>query len=515
MSNSSENTLITRTKIVLTFLFAACFSAPLIIVFFNIFQRTISHPQELSYFISLPFLKKLYNSSILSLTTSVTAILFGSLIAFTYFTLKTKWLRSGIWFLSLIIFSVSPVIYLVALTRYHLFNLLPVFLQIVIVLTLNLSPLPFAILVFTFGAIAKSSLDVAFLGAPPISVFKKITLPQLFTPLTISGLMIFMLVFTHEEIPSFLGFRTYSEEFLNRIVVMSDTQQVSIFSLPFLVLGFLIVIFLTWVISKSHLRRLVENYYPPTAFTFRSRKKFLLAPILLTIIFPVILSKLIEYKDISLFLKTIFENSKDIENSLFFSVLSAGIGTSIACCFYNFFKRYNTHVISMLGIAILLLYWLLPSSLTALGLIEITHLFNADSNIFDILILLAGYQIYILPIAVFVLCGLQLIRKEQDKTIFQCIEIPKSRIFTKITVPQKWSIWLLTATILSIFVLNELSITVLLIPPGIETLVIKIYNLMHYGDYSLVGLLSLTQILVVSVLVLLTATVIMKKSYSK
>lgn len=513
MLNSFENTLITKAKIILPLLLAVFFITPLGIVLLNIFQRAITHPEELLYFLSLSFLKKLYNSSILSITVSVTSVIFGSLIAFIYFTLKSKWQRTGILFLSLFIFTVSPVIYLVALTRYQFFTLLPVFLQSVSVLTLSLSPLPFAILVLTFGTITKSSLDVAFLSASPGQVYKKIILTQQFFPLAISGLIIFMLVFKHQEVPSFLGYRTYSEEFLNRIIVMSDSQQVSIYSLPFLIIGFFIVMFLLWMISKSHLYNIVENFYQPLSFTFRKKKMLLLASILMALIFPVIFHKIIVLKDISLFFSTILENYKHIENSLSLAVTSAVIGTMLSCYLFNFFKRFNSQAISMVGFSAFLFYWLLPSSLTTLGIIEIVQFFQVNSKILDILVLLFGYQTNLLPIAIFVLCAVQIVRKEQDNTILQCLEISNLNIFTKIILPLNWPIWLLIATILSVFVLNELSITVLLIPPGMETIVIKIYNLMHYGDFSLVGILSLIQIVLVSIFVLITAGVVIKKKY--
>ena len=48
--------------------------------------------------------------------------------------------------------------------------------------------------------------------------------------------------------------------------------------------------------------------------------------------------------------------------------------------------------------------------------------------------------------------------------------------------------------ILMVFSLSELSSTILLIPAGEETIIVKTYNLMHYGDFSSVAFLSLMQI---------------------
>jgi iron(III) transport system permease protein len=498
-----------RANIFIPLLLGGCFVTPLGIVLFSVFQRTVSHPEELLYFVSLPFLKNISNSALLSITVSGIAVICGSFAAYLYFTLKSTWQRTGLLFFSLIVFSISPAIYLVALTRYEIFNLLPVFLQIVIVLTINMSPLPFAILVFTAGTITQSSLDVAFLSAHPGQVYRKIILPQLSFPLMISGLIIFMLVFKHHEVPSFLGYRTYSEELLNRIVVMSDPQHASIASLPFLALGSLIVSLLIWMISKSHLLNLVETYCLPLSLIFREKKTILLFSVFSAIFaFPVIFFKTFKYIDFSSLHTILIENIREIQNSLSLAVVSALIGTIAACYLYTFFKRINSRLLSLLGVAILLFYWLTPSSLIDLGLIEMVQLFKVNSIALDILALLFGYQTNLLPIALFILCALQLIKKDQDNTILKELGISNYNIFTKIIFPQNWPIWLITATILSVFALNDLSTTVLLIPPGIETVVIKIYNLMHYGDYSLVGILSLVQVFLVSTLVLFTAGVI-------
>lgn len=465
-----------------------------------------THPESLTYFTSLSFFEKIGNSFLLSATVSATAVLAGALSAYLFFGLKAFRHRVVMLFFSLIIFSISPVIYLVALTRYEIFNMIPAFWQSVLVLTLNTTPLPFAIFIFTVGAMNKSSLDVAFLSATPGSVLRHIVLPQLFSPVVISVLIIFMMVFTHQEVPSFLGYRTYAEEFLSRIVVMTDLQEASIAALPFLLLGCLVVLCLVRTISKTHLYNLFEQKYQPISLFFQ--KNHIVNKIicfLSLLVLPLIFINLFKHIVYSEIIPLLFENLQAVRNSLFLALLSATIGTACACLMYNLFTHNNRKLTVLLSMTIMLFYWLVPSSLIALGLIGLSQILHFNSEAFDTIVLLLGYQTKLLPIAILIVAALELIHRQPDDTVIKVMEISKRNIFTKLIFPLHWPKWLLTATVLIVLALNDLSVTVLLIPPGIETIVIRIYNLMHYGDYSLVAFLSFTQVLIVSVLVVLTA----------
>jgi iron(III) transport system permease protein len=72
----------------------------------------------------------------------------------------------------------------------------------------------------------------------------------------------------------------------------------------------------------------------------------------------------------------------------------------------------------------------------------------------------------------------------------------KKKIFTKILIP------LYLPTIIASFVItfvmgfNELSATLLVVPPGQSTLAIKIYNYLHYGASDYVNALCLFVLLI-------------------
>lgn len=486
-----------------------CFVAPLLTTVVNLTQHVITHPETLLSFCSFSFLKKIGHSILLSTTVTGVSTLAGAALSYIFFGLKFSWQRTGMLFLMLVVFSISPIIYLVAMTRFELFNLLPIFWQSVIVLAIHMSPLPFAFLVVTVGFFNTSALNVAFLSSPPRSVFRHIIIPQLYFPLIIAGLIIFMSVFSHHEVTSFLGYRTYAEDFLSRVVMTTELPEASVHSIPFLLLGCVAVALVSWLISQSHFYNLFDQTYNPTSLIIQSHKvPLLISTIFLACIILGTFITLLKSVDGSTLYSMVTDNLGPVKNSICIALLSAVIATTCACNLHTFFRKGRNRTTLLLGVTILLFYWFLPSSLSALGIIGLTHKLNLNSQFYDFIVLLFGYQTKLLPLALLIIAALQMVHKTQEDIVTKLLIISKYDIFTKLIIPVQWPQWLLTTTILTVIALNELSLTILLVPPGVETVVIKIYNLMHYGDYSLVSFLSLVQISLISIIVLLTSEII-------
>jgi len=497
------------TKRCFLFVVTVCFIAPLLTTIFHLAQYISIHPETLFSFYSFSFFKKIGHSILLSTTVTGASTLTGAFLSYIFFGLKYSWQRTGMLFLMLVVFSISPIIYLVAMTRFELFNLLPVFWQSVIVLAIHMSPLPYAFLVVTVGFINTSSLNVAFLSSPPRSVFRHILIPQLYFPLIIASLIIFMSVFSQHEVTSFLGYRTYAEDFLSRVVIATDLPEASVHSIPFLLLGCVAVALVSWLASQSHFYNLFDQRYDPTSLLIQSHR----VPLLISTTFLACLIlgtfiTLLRNVDGSTLYSMVTDNLDPVKNSIFIALLSAVIATTCACNLHTFFRQQRNRTTFLLGVTILLLYWFLPSSLSALGLIELAHTLDLNSQLYDFIILLFGYQTKLLPLALFIITALQLIHKTSEDVVTKLLTISKHDIFAKLIFPTQWTKWLLTTTIIAVIALNELSLTILLVPPGVETVVIKIYNLMHYGDYSLVSFLSLVQISLISIIVFLTSEII-------
>ena len=64
-----------------------------------------------------------------------------------------------------------------------------------------------------------------------------------------------------------------------------------------------------------------------------------------------------------------------------------------------------------------------------------------------------------------------------------------------VELPEKGAVWTLQFLILAVLALYELDIPLLLAPAGTEVLVVRIYNLLHYGDTVSIAILSMAEII--------------------
>jgi iron(III) transport system permease protein len=119
-----------------------------------------------------------------------------------------------------------------------------------------------------------------------------------------------------------------------------------------------------------------------------------------------------------------------------------------------------------------------------------------------------GYVAHFLPFAICVVhAGLQQFDQRLEEAAW--LAIPgRMRITRLIILPLVRGG--LAAGFLIVFVLamGELGVTLLVVPPGVETLPVRIYNLMHYGAEDAVAALSLILLATQLVLCLLALAVV-------
>lgn len=490
----------------------AVFSWPVLMVMSDIAVTLTADYKQISYFFSLLFLCKILNSFRLAVTVTMLATLASLFLNYLFFKLHYIRLKKAMLLSLLLLFAISPVIYLVALTRYELFHQLPAFWQSALVLTVNLTPLSFAVVWLAISAIDKDSLTTALLHAPSLSVIQYIVLPQLFAPLSMSSIVVFISVFSQQEVTSFLGYRTYAEDFLSRLIVMTDAREVVVFSLPFIFLSFVAVLFLVVIGMKKHLFGLLSRdrcgFTSLSTLSYKSALSHSLFAALV-IASPLFLLISLLSHTVLFDLPTLFsDNFKAIQNSLLTASLVAFAGTVLGNCIYRALCRIPNRLLLLVVTALLFGHWLLPPPLIGLGILKTKQLFTTNLYHYDMLFFCASYLVRILPVTVLLTAILHLVLKPQTDGVVTLMRISRYDIFMKLHLPLNWPRWLLVWSILVVLVLGELAMTILLVPPGLETVIIRIYNLMHYGDYSTVAFLSFIQVALVAAIIITAACLV-------
>lgn len=493
-----------RQTIIVTSLLSVFF-LPLMIVLFQVLSGLVENPSVMLYFTTSQFLDKIYNSIILCLGVSVFSIILATGSTISFFSMEQLWKRKFLFLLLFMFFSISPIIYLSALSKLLWFNHLSVYVQSIFVLSIKLFPLATIIFIFSFLRMSPSSITSAMMIAPLKNVFKYIIVPQLYKPIISAFLIIFMLTFVHQEIPSYLGYRTYAEEFFSRIVVMDHIKDISYMMLPFIILSLLALIILMKV-SKSYIaNKKSSSIY--AVFKFRKITSFTMLLLAIFIIYLIFL--LIEELNIGDFKSLLNDNFSAFENSFFLSLCTGILATITSIAMYSFIYNNNFYFIKIIVTSFMLLYWLLPSAMSSLSLIELSTYLNGYNISLGYTLILFAYMVKVIPIAFLLLASFE---TGQSIDIFLKLRnIKNIDILKNITIPLNWTKWLVIVVVLTVFALNELSSTVLLIPPGEETIIVKIYNLMHYGDFASVAFLSLLQLVLILISIILLWILLRKK----
>ncbi len=438
---------------------------------------------------------KFLNSLKLAFAVGLASSFFAFCTAILFYHIKNKTIRNFFLMTLFFLFATAPIIYTSLLSEVALFNVLSPLLRSVTVLTLWLLPLASGIMILMMHDMDQLSWDtLKFLHLPKLTVFKEILLKQNYFPLLGTFFLIFMMVFIQEEVPSFFGYRTYAEDFLSRIILMENFESTLFYALPFIVMALGSATLFYFLIRKNIWQPFNDLIAPLEKLDLiHSQNIVYFALILFVLASLSVLLGLISKIEYSMLMPLFSENLSILLNSFFLSLFAALGATILSLYFVNAFYRSRSKM--LLLIALLSLYWFLPSSLAALVLLKFSQLFYSSSETYAYVLLIYGYLLRVLPVALIIM--MIVYRHNESNDLLRLVKISKWRRFFTLTLPMQWKKWLLVLVILFFLVLNEITTTVLLVPPGFETLIIKIYNLMHYGDFKTVAFLSLLQSLLV------------------
>ena len=455
---------------------------PIILNIYTLLVNIVADFSLLDYFLKKRVILLIVNSFFFSFIVTTFCMIFGAVVSIGYF--KTIESKKKLYLLILfLLFSINPIIYLTFFKSIALFNSFSAFWQSVIVLSSSLIFLWSLISIFILESLNYEEIRAGLMVSSKWNILKYIIKPRLLFSYLLASIVVFVLAFSNSEIASILGYRTYSEEFLAQISLMDSLDLISIIALPYYLLATLFL-FIIWFFVKRY----------SIEFRFRSYKKGLkgksntialgiLGTIFVTLV--IFLGYRIDFNNIYLLFK---ENIEVLFNSIFIGFIVAIVAFVFSILIYKYLFSYGI-------IAILLFVFLTPSALVGFGIIEIMQFFNIENEISSFLFFIFGNSIKLIPIGVIVLAIMD--SKEMVDRTLELLPISKKDIFFKIVLPLNRLKWLFVISILLVFALNQLSISILLVPVGFDLIIIKIYNLLHYGDYLSVTFLSILQIMMI------------------
>ncbi len=475
---------------VLTYTLVLFFAIPILVLGIYLLKGIYKSTDMMHYFIQDSFLTAFNHSLILSSLSSVLALAAGILFAKFFYTLKNNKLKLLYLLVLAILFMIQPIMILTIAKQVELFGTFGALSQSVSIATLHLMPLATFFWITLYRYTQTESLHIAqFLSSSQLGTYWYILFPQVRSKLILAFLFLFVLVFIDQEVPSILGYHTYTEELVSQITLMEEMQTIVLSALPsFLLVGALC--FGMVLGSKENLPGFSNTIFLEQESYTNFGKTIL---IILYLSLGGVLLLLLQ-TSLTFSLKTLWDNNAEVilqTMGLAFGVSFATLILGIAMQYV--LKHYASKIIYIIWISLLLFYFLLPHSLISLALLDIYHIIGMFSSEGDFMLFFIGYILVLLPISSLLFYIFSMVKKRDYFLDF----FPVSYYYRwmKIVLPAQWIVWTIIFLVLVTFALNELSVSILLVPPGFETMIVKIYNLLHYGDKANIAFLSLVQLL--------------------
>jgi iron(III) transport system permease protein len=358
---------------------------------------------------------------------------------------------------------------------------------------LGLAYYPFVTLLTVSGlrSLDRSQEEAALLSCGKWQTLRRISLP-LTAPHILTG-AIFVFVFSIMDfvIPDILRVSVYPVEIFVQFSTFYDERAAAVLSLPLISVAFVLMLL------QERLMR-DRAYISPGCGVSRAVDTSLGAGGIPGFVFCLLVLGLSIVLPVAMMLKgagsfssyaRVFQPSlEQILLSFSLAAVAAAITVLLAFVLAYMILRSTKWKRAVLTVAVFIPFVIPPTSL-GVGLIEVWNRPLLDVVYSSQLMIIMGYLSRFLPFAVITLhSGL----KKVDRSLEEVANLAVAswtKVISRVVVPLLWPSILSGFFIVFILSLGELSTTLLVIPPGKETIPIKIYNLMHYGaDQSVAAL---------------------------
>lgn len=366
--------------------------------------------------------------------------------------------------------------------------------MVIFILGLAFYPLVTLIVKLALRNIDRNLEDSARILYPQKEVLRKITFPLLLPHILIAGFFVFVLSISEYGVPALLRVNTFSAEIFSRFAAFFDVETAIVLSIPIILLAIFLMLFYNfWIKKRCYIT--VSTFFKKDKEKLKLQKKslgFSLFFILTVLLFSLIIPLLVLFVESKLNFAKAFRMANDsILNSLWLAILGATIMT-----IFSFFLAYFSQKSKNLDILILLPI-AIPASIVGVSLISFWNTKTTQFLYGSFWMIIMGYIVRFSP---FTTKTLSPFFSQIHSSLEESARVAGAsffKILRKITFPLMKP-GVITAWFIG-FVLSirELGATLLLTPPGFQTLPNRIETLMHYGAPETISSLSLILIFLI------------------
>jgi iron(III) transport system permease protein len=366
----------------------------------------------------------------------------------------------------------------------------------VLTLALRYAPLSVALLATGLATLERAELETALCtggGAALWAVARR----RLLRLAGMSVAAVGALVFCESELPPLLGVHVYAEEFLSQVALEPSASVAAALGWP------LMVVALGCAALMARLPRLRATAagavslgwigqwaQPPSAM------RAVLPPLALVLAALPLL--LLAWGSVQATGRWPAHAAAALFNSLWVAGLSALVACLWAWALASWAVRAGGWAVPALN-AVLWVMMLWPSALTGIALAG----WGAPDWAGAAMPLVLAHALRVLPFAAWVLLALRDAQPRSPGEQLLMLGPWSWPMLRHVQMPAAWPGQVAAFMLCAGLSLAELTATVLTVPPGMETVILRLYNLLHYGDQRGVMMLALVQGLSVSLAVAL------------
>ncbi|TAL23830.1 MAG: hypothetical protein EPO01_06560 [Aquabacterium sp.] len=372
------------------------------------------------------------------------------------------------------------------------------------ILASRYAPVAALFLVAALASCDRSEFETASTSAGPLGLLRFVC-RRLRTAWLHAVVAVAALAFAEAEVPGLLGLHTYAEEFLGQVAIESSSAASMAFGWPMVAIALLAALVLAWGLRLGRATGATAgNWFgawarPPAAMRMAAGTACLLLawPVLTLCAQAARLPALPS------------SAAPALATSLAVAALAAALAVAWALAIAECAVRAGPPAVrGVLAALPLLLLW--PSAMLGLWIAGWPH--PAWLPAWGPMI--AAHLLRVLPAALLIVLLARASSPPAEQEQEQVTGIPWHRGWPRLHWPR------LRAPALAAFALgaglscSELTVTVLTVPPGTETIVLRMYNLLHYGDRQAVIVLAALQAALVCALALLGGLAVFRTARS-
>ena len=382
------------------------------------------------------------------------------------------------------------------------------------IFVLTLAYFPFVTLMTLSGlqSVDKNLEEASLLCHGVRYTLRRITLP-LVTPHIFSG-AIFVFIFSIIDfgVPDILRVNVYPVEIFIQFSAFYNEKTATLLSFPLIAVTLILVSLQKWHMGRRSYVNIGGGTGIGATYSLGRLNALSLIACLAVLSLSVLIPLVVLFStagSISNYIRVLSTSTDQILYSLELAALGGLFTLFLALLISYVTERTKSRAITALELASLIPF-AIPATTLGIGLIKVWNRPILDFVYGCPLIIILGYIAHSIPFTIRATsAGIKQISPNLEEVGFLSTG-SWTRVARKIVIPLSMPSLMVGFFIAFILSLGELGTTLLIIPPGKETITIKIYNLMHYGADQLVAASCL--ILIAIILVFLGLFLLFKRS---